>query len=94
MDSSPDTARLEEVACTMSLPDRLVEELRSGSSSDAEIADVLEAFLLSIQPNAARQWLENPVPALEGQTPAHLIKTGRAAKVQNLLIGLASGVPT
>ena len=80
MDSDPDTARLEEVACTMSIPDRLVEELRSGSSSDAEIADVLEAFLLSIQPNAARQWLENPVPALEGQTPAHLINTGGPRK--------------
>lgn len=92
MSSDPNTARLEKAARTMALPGRVLSELRSGESSDAEIADVLEAFMLSIKPKAASQWLENPVPALKGQTPSHMIKTGRAAEVRNLLIGLADGI--
>ena len=93
MESDSDKDRLREAVRIMDLPEGLVGELRSGISSDAEIAGVLEAFLLSIRPNAGRQWLENPIPALDGETPAHLMRARRADEVRDGLMRLAHGIP-
>lgn len=86
--------RLAERAKRAGLSNESIFQLTNGRSTADEVAQVMDAFFLTLQPEAFSAWLDTPVPALDGSTPRHLIQVGRAQEVRDGLLSLADGNPT
>jgi uncharacterized protein (DUF2384 family) len=46
-----------------------------------------------ISDDAAREWLHRPIPMFKGETPADLLRRGRAAELAAALDALNMGMP-
>lgn len=53
---------------------------------------VLERLAGVMDPAAAQDWLFTPVPALDNERPADLIRAGRAREVLNVIDAIGEGV--
>lgn len=93
MSSEDFKIRLAAGAKRAGLTESSLSQLTSGASTAEEVVRVMDAFFLSVQPEAFEEWVDTPVPALEGSTPKHLIRVGRAKEVCDCLFNLADGNP-
>lgn len=62
---------------------------------DVDLPDDLRRAIKEtfISEDAAREWLQRPIPMFKGETPVDLLRTGRAAELVAALDALNMGMP-
>lgn len=53
--------------------------------------DLVREIQRTMRPEAIRDWLDRPIPALDGETPRQMILKGRSETVLGMLISLNAG---
>ena len=91
-----------QIAAAVGADESTLHRWRSGDSAPRSIflsrMDALREFqqelLETMHADAARTWLQTPVPALDGRAPAALLEEGRIEPLTRLLIRLNVGTST
>jgi hypothetical protein len=91
-----------QLAAALGADESTLHRWRAGESAPRSIflsrmdalRELQQEMLEAMSSEAARTWLETPVPALEGRRPSDLLETGRIEPLTRLLIRLNLGTST
>jgi hypothetical protein len=94
--SEPDVARatgadLQTVRAWLA---REAAPMGASANRLTELIAVLDEMAGSFKPESLPSWLNDAVPALDGQAPADAIAAGRYERVMDLALGLSAGAFT
>ena len=91
-----------QLAAALGADESTLHRWRAGESAPRSIflsrmdalRELQQELLETMNADAARAWLQAPVPALDGRRPAELLESGRIEPLTRLLIRLNLGTST
>jgi uncharacterized protein (DUF2384 family) len=92
----------KQIAAALGADESTLHRWRAGESAPRAVFlsrldalhEMQEELLDTMQPDAARTWLQSPVAALDGRRPVDLLEDGRIEPLTRLLMRLNLGMST